>query len=521
MNTKELIKWIKQIIKFSKKFIYQVRSNNLLIYELKEILKPIQFFGSSNTIFFKIYDIMLNDGFVCSFYINKTHFIFNYTDIDQCIQSMKILRSTFINIYIYYQEFYKHQIRSPIDFATSINYLQNSYKAILDLLENFKQTTEPNIQNLYTDLVNIICNYKSLPKSLFKIGSKSVKLYYYKTNDLYEKVKFGKLNLITINPTCSILDCISSDCDTCSENYSDSCSDSNSDTQTVNTTISDQIIGPNPHIIVKTFRHPKKIINSSLIYPPQTFTQFKKNKFPQEFYCKFIFKIGSHEIKINENLIDNYEFLSKLNIILNNLDNCVSTIMEYRSFIENYENKQIFEIYDKKSIFDMNKCLFLREIYEKYIEFFLILKVDLENLSLFSQIDSSSNNLIVSSSYQNIINNLYSRLNDLNINLYSRLAIRSNSKNINVYYTDSNRCTIFFGTLNNLIMNSQNGVLGDIQQLQIIFSTITLIFNSNRTFGPNFYVELKKMIQDIEILETLVELNLKSLCDLILLLSQV
>ena len=92
MNTKELIKWIKQIIKFSKKFIYQVRSNNLLIYELKEILKPIQFFGSSNTIFFKIYDIMLNDGFVCSFYINKTHFIFNYTDIDQCIQSMKILR---------------------------------------------------------------------------------------------------------------------------------------------------------------------------------------------------------------------------------------------------------------------------------------------------------------------------------------------------------------------------------------------------------------------------------------------
>jgi len=67
-------------------------------------------------------------------------------------------------------------------------------------------------------------------------------------------------------------------------------------------------------------------------------------------------------------------------------------------------------------------------------------------------------------------------------------------------------------------LNSQIGILGDIEVLEIIFSTVVLKFNSKITFGKNFCSELQKIIQDIDVLKTLVELNLKSLYDLILLL---
>jgi predicted small secreted protein len=334
---------------------------------------------------------------------------------------------------------------------------------------------------------------------------------------MYEKIKFGKIDLISINLNRSMLDYISSDSDSSSENFhSDSSSDSECDLEikSINTYFSEQIIGLNPKIIVKNFEK----IKTRQTPVEFSFILFKKSKYPQAFYDNFIFKIESHEIRINENTICSYEFLPKLNICISHVENCINTIREYRSYIENYEHRLIVEVYDKKSIFDMNKCLFLQEIYEKYIEFFTILKVDIENLSLFAQIDSSGNYLVVSSSYQNIITTLYSRLNLLNKNLYLRLAVTSKSKNINVYYTDLNRCTIFFGTFNNLIINSENGILGDIQILEIIFSTVKLKFNSNITFGKKFNSDLDKLIEDIDVLKTLVELNLKSLYDLILLL---
>lgn len=323
MEIKYLIEYIKIMIIFGKKFINQVKSNNLLIFELQKKLAPIQLIVSSQKKIFNIYNLILNDGYVCSFYINKTYFSFDYTNINSCIENIKLLRRVFKNIYIYCQ-IYKYQ--TDISTNLAITYIQNSYTKILDLLVEFKNSigtiNQPNSLKLYTELITIICDYKSLPY-FTNTKKNKLELYYFKINDTYEKIKFITLDLVFIDSNICMQNYISSDSEESFDQitFSDSEMSLYSETKTEN---SEQIIPQNQKI---------HVINSC---DKSLFILFKKNRFPKLFYDNFIFKIGSNKLQINQNSIGSDDFVSKLNIFINTIRKNIDKIQEYTTHIENY-----------------------------------------------------------------------------------------------------------------------------------------------------------------------------------------
>lgn len=445
MVLKKSIKYINTVIEYCKFFINNAKSNNLLVYELRNHIKNIQTLLTDNDLFFTISDIQLDtESNVKSFKINNIAFVFDYTNIDNCIEKTILLKKMFKNILIYYEEVYKH--KNTCDLYSTIIYIFNTYTNIFNTITKFV-TTNDNTRNLYIDLIKIISEYKKIDSS-FVLKNSSLYIYYYKKNDFYEKIKLQKLDLISMY------------------NISDECQDN------------------------------------------KTFTVFKKNPIPNMFYENFILKIGIHKVFFFNKQNQNQTI--QINILLDLIKNEINKIIEYKKYIEN--------------IFNLDKCLFIKEAFEKYIEFFIILNVDIENLLLFSQTECYINNAVIISSYQNLINNLYSRFNGIINSINNRLDISNNSKNIDLYYKDTNGNLVFFGLLNNLTQNAINDNQGDISSLTINVSTLTLTFNSfknqNLSF-ENFELNLLENQKNLEIIKTLVELNLKTLCDLIFILSQV
>jgi hypothetical protein len=331
-------------------------------------------------------------------------------------------------------------------------------------------------------------DYKKM-NNLFVLKNNSLYLYYYKINDFFEKSKLQKLNLITItnNLDCSnnlVLDSDSS----CSCEYQ------------------------------QNF---------------ETFILFKKNTMPKKSYDNFLIKIDNQQLFITDisNSILTIQIDRFLDQIKQNIDKITqyktsiqdyensNKIIDYINYIENYEN-----IYQNKSTFNLNKSLLLKDIYEKYLEFFSILTIDIENLLLFSQTESLINQEVIISSYQSLINNLYSRFNMVNKNIPNISDISLNSKNIDIFYKEKTGFLIFFGKINTLTQNVVIDTQENVTQLIITFSTTQLVFNSlkNQILDfENFEKELLNIKKNIEIIKILVELNLKIVCDLIYILSQV
>lgn len=457
MNPKKIIKYIRTIINFSNIFLKNVMSNNLLVYELREKIKLVELLSSKDNIFFSVKNITLcDDNYIKFFTINCTDFNFDYFDISTCIQNVKLLRFVFKNIVCYYENIYKSN--NLIELSETITHILNTYESIENRLTEFKNSHEFCAKKLYTSLIKIITESNSRINNFFVLKNKYLYIYHYKKYDLYEKIKFGKLDLIEI---------------------------------------------------INTLDYSNK--SECLIL-------FKKNKNLSILCENFTLMIGNLMLKINgKNFDDDF------NIFLDRINKNKNKILKYKNYVENYIESSENRLFSQsccntKFIFNMEKCLILKEIYEKYLEFLSILCTDIENLLLLEQINSCVTKPVVVTTYKNIINDFYLRIKTINKNLFNKLNICDTIKNIDVYYREKNNHIIFFGKFDNITFSIKNDSCSNISNLVVRFSTSILNFNQVENNFTDLYDNLLDIKKNIQIIKTMVELNLKNLCDLIYIL---
>ncbi len=487
MKTKDLVNWIKLFIRFSKKFIYGFTSNNLMIFELQNILSKIKLIDTkiSDPIHFSVTDIVYVDSLIYSFKINNIVYIIDGSNVKSTIENVVLLRNFFKNIYDYYLHFEKELI-PKINF--SIDIMSQTYSNISDILVNLKnkiiaQTQGIDLLNVYLGLVRCINQGQKFPK-LFKFKEKTIDLLYFTKYDSFEKTIVSQINLISLN---KFFDEDIIEFETNSESDKDSC---------INTSTS----------------------SSSDSIQTLKYTVFKKNKISKTIFNDYIIKIGTNSIRINQNTINNPNFLLELDFVINEISNSIIKMSTYKTYVQTYEIS--IPVIIKKNIFSKQKCIYLQELYERIIEFLCLLTIDIENLSVLSQIESEQNKIILSSSLQNIMNNLYIRLYDQLSTLLPKLGISMGDMNVNIYYLDEKSNVQFFGVLNiPRILVEKDGV-NNIKFIELNFSTQSIKIESlkNKVITNNFSIVLFNFINSIQIIKTLVEFDLKNLSDLIILL---
>ncbi len=492
MKTKDLVNWIKLFIKFSKKFINGFTSNNLMIFELQNILSKIKLIDTkiSDPIHFSVTDIVYVDSLIYSFRINNVVYVIDGSNINSTIENVISLRNFFKNIYDYYLHFEKDLI-AKINFSTDI--MSQTYLNISDILLNFKNKVMTQSQNidlltLFLALVRSINQNYKFPK-LFKFREKTVDLQYFSKYDSFQKTIVCQINLITLNKFFdeTII---------------------NSDSESIN-----ESINLDENSCIST--------SSSESIETLKYTIFKKNKISKTVFNDFVLKIGTNSVRINSTAINRPNFLFELDFIINEINDSVTKILNYKTFVQTYEIS--IPVIIKKNIFSKQKCFYLQELYQGIIEFLCLLNTDIENLYVLSQIESEQNKTIVSVSLQNIINNLYVRLYDLISSSFPKISILMGDINVNIYYMDENSCVLFFGVLNVPKILVEKDGLDNIKFIELFFSTQSFKIESlkNKMVPKNFSTVLLSLINNIQVLKTLLEFDLKNLSDLILLLRSV
>jgi len=496
MKTKDLINWIKLFIKFSKKFIKGFASNNLLIYELQNILSKISLIKTkkSDPINLIVSNIIYVDGLIYSFILNNVIYSINPSNVNLTIENITSLRNFFKNTFNYYLYYEKDLI---LKINSSIDIMNQTYSNISDILANLKHGIESQIQNIdllniYLGLVYLINKKYKFPK-LFKFKGKTIDLLYFNKYDYFQKIIVCKINLITLNKFFDEL-AVDYSSDSNSENFcmSESVSSLSSESSTGNFS-----------------KHCNTL----------KYTVFKKNKISKKVFNDYVIKIGTNSVRINSNTIKDPNILLQLNCVINEINESITKISGYKTYIHTYEISAPVEI--KKNVFSKQKCFYLQEFYEKFIGFLCILNVDIENLHILSQIESCESKIVIPSSLQNIINNLYVRLYDLVSISFQKLSISIGDSNTNVYYVDENSCLLFFGILNVPVILVEKDCQNNIKFIQVNFSTqiIKIEMLKNKIVPKNFSTVLINLIRSIHIIKTLVEFDLKNLSDLIILLK--
>lgn len=484
MKTKDLVNWIKLFIRFSKKFINGFTSNNLMIYELQNILSKIKLINTKicDPIHFSVSDIVYVDSLVYSFRLNNVIYVFDGSNVNSTIENVIQLRNFFKNIYEYYRH-YEKDLVAKINF--SIDIMEQTYTNITDILVSLKNGG-CDLLGVFFALVRSINQKNNFPK-LFKFRERTVELQYFSKYDSFQKTIVGQFNLITLNKF-----------------FDEATIDINSESDS----------DPNPSLspISSSDSSSSECVNTL------KYTVFKKNKISKTVFNDYVIKIGTNAVRINSNTITKPNFILELDFVINEINDSIAKMLSYKTYVQSYEVSVPLII--KKNIFSKQKCIFLQELYEKLLEFLCILNIDLENLAVLSQIESEQNKIILSSSLQNIMSNLYIRLFDLLTSSFATLGISMGDINTNIYYMDSNSNVIFFGVLNVPRILVEKDSLGNIKFIELIFSTQSIKIESLNTkaFPENFFTTLYDFISSIQIIKTLVEFDLKNLCDLIMLL---
>jgi hypothetical protein len=370
-----------------------------------------------------------------------------------------------------------------------------TYLNISDILVNLKNKISSQAQNIdlllvYLALIrNINQNYK-FPKT-FKFREKTIDFLYFSKYESFEKIIVSQINLITL---IKFFD----------ENIIDSDSESKPNSESVSS--SEELCNTN---------------SSSEKQETFRYTVFRKNKISKSVFDDYVIKIGSNSIRINSITITKPNFILELDFVINDITDAISKMESYKTYVQTYEIS--VPVIIKKNIFSREKCLYLQELYEKILEFLCLLNIDIENLFVFSQIDSQQNKTIVSSSLQNIINTLYIRLYELISKIYAKISVSMGDINVNVYYMDENSCVVFFGILNVLGLKIEKHSSNNIKFIEVIFSTQSIKIESlkNKIVPENFSTKLSSLIDNIQIIKTLIELDLKNLSDLIIILKHV